>query len=88
MAGLLAAYNIMKIVGKSSVLMVPFNDINWAIWKPRMEDFLCCKDLEGPLLGDSTKPKKMSMDEWKILDRKIIDYIRQWICDNVYHSVS
>ena len=49
-----------------------------------MEDFLCYKDLVGPLLGDCVKPEKMSMDEWKILDRKTMGYIRQWTCDNVY----
>ena len=70
LAGLLAAYNIMKVVGGSSIWMVPFNGSNLAIWKPRMEDFLCCKDLEGPFLGDSAKPKKMYVDEWKILDKK------------------
>ena len=64
--------------------MVAFNISNWAIWKPRMEDFLCCKDLEGPLLGASAKPEKMSTDERKILDRKTVGYIHQWICDNVY----
>ena len=67
----------MKMVGGSVVRMVAFNVSNWAIWKPQMEDFLCCKDLEGPLLGDSVKPKKMSTDEWKILDKKTVGYIHQ-----------
>ena len=38
--------------------MVAFNGSNWAIWKPRMEDFLSCKDLEGPLLGDSAHRRR------------------------------
>ena len=86
--GLFGCNFIVKVVGGSLVRMVVFNGSNWATWKPRMEDFLCCKDLEGPLLGDSTKPEKISMDEWKILDRKTVGYICQWICDNVYHKVS
>ena len=64
------------MVGVSSVRMVSFNGSNWAIWKPRMEDFLCCKDLEGPLVGDSAKSEMMSTDEWKILDKKTVGYIR------------
>ena len=63
----------MKMTGGSSVRMVAFNGSNWAIWKARMEDFLCCKDLQGPLLGDGAKPKKMSVEEWRILDRKLWD---------------
>ena len=76
------------MTGGSSVRMVAFNGSNWAIWKARMEDFLCCKDLQGPLLGDGAKPEKMSVKEWRILDRKTVGYIRQWICDNVYHNVA
>ena len=78
----------MKMIGGSSVRMVAFNGSNWAIWKARMEDYLCCKDLHGPLLGDGAKPEKMSVEEWRILDRKTVGYIRQWICDNVYHNVA
>ena len=76
------------MTGGSSVQMVAFNGSNWAIWKARMEDFLCCKDLQGPLLGDGAKPKKMSVEEWRILDRKTVGYIPQWICDNVFHNVA
>ena len=53
-----------------------------------MEDFLCFKGLQSLLIRDSAKPKKMSIEEWSILDRKTVGYIRQWICDNVYHNVS
>ena len=76
------------MTGGSSVWMVAFIGSNWAIWKARMEDFLCCKDLQGPLLGDGAKPEKMSMEEWRILDRKTVGYIRKWIFDNVYHNVA
>ena len=59
----LAAYIIVKMTSGSLVWMVAFDGSNWAIWKARMEDFLYCKDLQGPLLGDGAKPEKMSMEE-------------------------
>ena len=48
--------------------MISLNGNNWMIWKPRMEDLLYCKDLYGPLQGDSAKPTTMTDDEWKRLD--------------------
>ena len=53
-----------------------------------MEDLLYCKDLYGPLQGDSAKPTTMTDDEWKRLDRKTIGFIRQWLDDSVFHHVS
>ena len=53
-----------------------------------MEDFLCWKDLQGSLLGDGGKLEKMSMEEWRILDRKTVGYIHQWICDNFYYNAA
>ena len=53
-----------------------------------MEDLLYCKDLYGPLQGDSAKPTTMIDDEWKRLDRKTIGFIRQWLDDSVFHHVS
>ena len=68
--------------------MISLNGNNWMIWKPRMEDLLYCKDLYGPLQGDSAKPTTMIDDEWKRLDRKTIGFIRQWLDDSVFHHVS
>ena len=53
-----------------------------------MEDLLYCKDLYGPLQGDSTKPTIMIDDEWKRLDRKTVGFIRQRLDDSVFHYVS
>lgn len=53
-----------------------------------MKDLLYCKDLHGPLEGDSAKPKKTSDGAWKKLDRKAIAFIRQWLDDSVFHHVS
>ena len=47
-----------------------------------------CKDLNGPIEGDSGKPEGMKDDEWKKLDRKVVGFIRQWIDDSVFHHVS
>ena len=32
--------------------MINFSDGNWIIWKPKMKDLICCKDLYTPLEGD------------------------------------
>ena len=53
-----------------------------------MKDLLYCKDLYGPLQGDSAKPTTKTDDEWKRLDRKTIGFIRQWLDDSVFHHVS
>ena len=68
--------------------MVSFNGTNWVTWKTKMEDLLFCKDLNGPIKGDSGKPEEMKDDEWKKLDRKVVSFIRQWIDDSVFHHVS
>ena len=52
--------------------MVSFNGTNWVTWKTKMEDLLFCKDLNGPIEGDSGKPKEMKDDEWKKLDQKAV----------------
>ena len=68
--------------------MVSFNATNWVTWKTKMEDLLFCNDLNGPIEGDSGKPKGMKDNEWKKLNRKVVDFIRQWIDDSVFHHVS
>ena len=58
------------------------------IWKPRMKDLLYCKDLYGPMQGDSVKHTTMTDDEWKRLDRKTVGFIWQWLDDSVVHYIS
>ena len=53
-----------------------------------MEDILYCKDLYAPIDGDKSKPKDMSEAEWKIMHRKIVALIRQWVDQSVFHHVS
>ena len=61
---------------------------NYSIWKPMMEDVLYCKDLHGPIEGDSVKPSDMSDRDWRKLNRKNIGCIRQCIDVSVFHHVS
>ena len=53
-----------------------------------MEDILYFKDLYAPIDGDKSKPKDMSEAEWKIMHRKIVALIRQWVDQSVFHHVS
>ncbi|KAG6401054.1 hypothetical protein SASPL_137899 [Salvia splendens] len=58
---------------------------NYSIWKPSMLDLIYCKDLYLPLQGDDAKLKDMSDDEWIIMHRKIVGYIRRFIELNTFH---
>ena len=53
-----------------------------------MEDLLFCKDLYGPIEGDSGKPDDMKDDEWKRHNRKAVSVIHQWIDNSVFHHVA
>ena len=39
--------------------------MNYALWKPRMEDILFCKDLYDPLKDNGIKPTMTKDEEWK-----------------------
>ena len=43
--------------------MSSFNGSNWVTWKTKMEDLLFCKDLYGPIEGDSNKSKDGSFSK-------------------------
>ena len=68
--------------------MIRLTSSNYSIWKPRMKDILYCKDLYAPIDGDNSKPKDMSEAEWKIMHRKTVALIRQWVDQSVFHHVS
>ena len=68
--------------------MIRLISSNYSIWKPRMEDILYCKDLYAPIDGNKSKPKDMSEAEWKIMHRKTVALIRQWVDQSVFHHVS
>ncbi|XP_057806204.1 uncharacterized protein LOC131021133, partial [Salvia miltiorrhiza] len=65
--------------------MFKLNGSNYSIWKPSMLDLLYCKDLYLPLHGDDAKPKDMSDDEWLIMHRKIVGYVRRFIEHSIFH---
>mgnify|MGYP003740606461 FL=1 len=68
--------------------MIKLTASNYAIWKPRMEDILYCKDLYDPVEGDASKPDKMTDKEWAKLNRKTVGQIRQWVDHTVFHHVA
>ncbi|KAA8519832.1 hypothetical protein F0562_014078 [Nyssa sinensis] len=69
-------------------IMIKLNNMNWLIWKPKLEDILYCKDLYEPIERDTAKPKDMDDEKWKRLNRKTIGNIRQWLDDSVFSHVS
>ena len=78
----------LKMEESSGAGMIRLTSSNYSIWKPRMEDILYCKDLYAPIDGDNSKPKDMSEAEWKIMHRKTVALIRQWVDQSVFHHVS
>ncbi|GFY95000.1 hypothetical protein Acr_10g0003850 [Actinidia rufa] len=61
---------------------------NYALWKPRMEDILFCKDLHDPLENKGEKPVATKGEEWMKMTRKTIGLIRQCIGHEVFHHVA
>lgn len=53
-----------------------------------MEDLFSCKDLYDPLEAKGVNPNPTKETEWKKLNRKTIDQIRQWIDHSVFHHVA
>ena len=68
--------------------MINLKATNYAIWKPRMEDLLYCKDLYEPLENDGVKPTNKSDAQWNKMNRKTIGLIRSWIDQSVFHHVA
>ncbi|GFS32922.1 hypothetical protein Acr_00g0025370 [Actinidia rufa] len=68
--------------------MIVLSATNYAIWKPRMEDILFCKDLHDPLENKGEKPEAKTDEEWRKMNRKTIGLIRQCIGHEVFHHVA
>ncbi|GFY97925.1 hypothetical protein Acr_12g0004660 [Actinidia rufa] len=68
--------------------MIVLSATNYAIWKPRMEDILFCKDLHDPLENKGEKPVTTKDEEWRKMNRKTIGLIRQCIGHEVFHHVA
>ncbi|GFZ21369.1 Calcineurin-like metallo-phosphoesterase superfamily protein [Actinidia rufa] len=67
--------------------MIVLSTTNYAIWKPRMEDILFCKDLHNPLENKGEKTVAKKDEEWRKMNRKTIGLIRQCIGHEVFHHV-
>ena len=72
----------------SSGAMIMLTATNYTLWKPRMEDFLSCKDLFDPIELKGINPDPSKEREWKKINRKTIGQIRQWIDHSVFHHVA
>ena len=68
--------------------MISLDGENYLMWKAKMEDLLYCKDLAAPIENHGTKPMKIDEEDWKVLDRKVVGFIRQWVEPSVFHHVS
>ncbi|CAH9137277.1 unnamed protein product [Cuscuta epithymum] len=68
--------------------MIMLTDTNYTLWKPRMEDFLSCKDLFDPIEMKGINPDPAKSTEWKKINRKTVVQIRQWIDHSVFHHVA
>ncbi|GFZ21458.1 hypothetical protein Acr_29g0006200 [Actinidia rufa] len=68
--------------------MIVFSVMNYAIWKPKMEDILFCKDLHDPLENKGEKPLETKDEEWRKMNRKTIGLIRQCIGHEVFYHVA
>ena len=71
-----------------SGLMIRLNASNYAIWKPRMEDVLYCRDLFDPIALKGVKPDGDKDGDWIKINRKTVGQIRQWIDHSVFHHVA
>ncbi|GFY90898.1 hypothetical protein Acr_07g0010940 [Actinidia rufa] len=68
--------------------MIMLSATNYALWKPKMEDILFCKDLHDPLENKGEKPTEKKDEEWIKMNRKTIGLIRQCIGHEVFHHVA
>ncbi|VFQ83323.1 unnamed protein product [Cuscuta campestris] len=67
--------------------MVSLDSTNYSIWKIRIEDYLCSKDLLDPI---SYKERPTSVDEkaWASLNRKAVASIKQYVFLSVLQHVA
>ncbi|GFZ04844.1 hypothetical protein Acr_17g0004160 [Actinidia rufa] len=68
--------------------MILLSVTNYAIWEPRMEDILFCKDLHDPLENKGEKPVVKKDKKWRKINRMTIGLIRQCIGHEVFHHVA
>ena len=67
--------------------MIYLDSANYAVWKTKMEDILYVKDLYEPILNESM-PTGQDESKWKILNRKAVGTIRQFVDVSVLQHIS
>ena len=67
--------------------MLILNSSNLSLWKGKMLDLLYCKEWHAPFECEEVKLSQMNEDKWKLLNRQVVGFIRQWVNDNFYHHV-
>ncbi|CAO2822682.1 unnamed protein product [Amaranthus hypochondriacus] len=67
--------------------MIYLDSTNYAVWKTKMEDILYVKDLYEPILNESM-PTGQDESRWKILNRKAVGTIRQFVDVSVLQHIS
>jgi hypothetical protein len=61
---------------------------NYFLWKSVIEDHLCCKDLDGPIIHEGVMPTGEKADDWKRVDRKCLATIRKYVDPSVRNHIS
>lgn len=67
--------------------MVSLDSMNYSIWKIRIEDYLCSKDLLDPILYKN-RPTGVAEKDWTSLNRKAVASIRQYVSLSVLQHVA
>ncbi|VFQ95989.1 unnamed protein product [Cuscuta campestris] len=67
--------------------MVNLDSANYSIWKIRIEDYLCSKDLLDPILYKE-RPTGVDEKAWTTLNQKAIASIRQYVSLSVLQHVA
>ena len=67
--------------------MVSLDSTNYSIWKIRIEDYLCSKDLLDPILYKD-RPTGVVEKDWTSLNRKAVASIRQYVSLSVLQHVA
>jgi hypothetical protein len=62
-----------------------FNSTDFRYWRMYIEDYLYGKKLHQPLLGD--KLDIIKADEWAMLDRQVLEVIRQTLSRSIAHNI-
>ena len=72
----------------TSGAMIKLMATNYSLWKPRMIDFLHCKDLFDVIEAKGVKPDSVKEYDWNKLNNRTLGQIRQWIGHSVFHHVA